>query len=214
MRFLVRIFFLFVFSLASQDSAGICKWVDEDGVTHYAEKCPEEVDGQNVEVDSGPSDAEAELARQRSEQMRNRRAERKQAELAEKDVREEERAAVVTNEAVNEEFCMEASLNLYKLNQDSPVYFDENQRLQFGKSQYSGSYQGERRYIEEEEREQLTTQWRDFVDQKCREDSKGESERRCRYWAESLVELQRVRENLDMQNELKKLISDNCRNVP
>jgi hypothetical protein len=61
---------------------GICKWVDEDGVVHYAESCPEDQEGSTVDMAPQPGSAEVEAARLRSEQLREGRAERKQAEQA------------------------------------------------------------------------------------------------------------------------------------
>ena len=36
--------------------AQMCKWVDEDGSIHYAEQCPDGVEGQHVEIHQGPSE--------------------------------------------------------------------------------------------------------------------------------------------------------------
>lgn len=49
--------------------ADICKWVDEQGVTHYAERCPEGVAAETVEVEPPLTEAQQEAARQRSETL-------------------------------------------------------------------------------------------------------------------------------------------------
>jgi len=49
--------------------ADICKWVDEQGVTHYAERCPEGVTAQTIEVQPSLTEAQQEAARQRSEAL-------------------------------------------------------------------------------------------------------------------------------------------------
>jgi len=42
-------------ALASLSQADICKWVDENGVTHYAEQCPEQEDAIQVEIPPPPA---------------------------------------------------------------------------------------------------------------------------------------------------------------
>lgn len=34
--------------------ADICKWIDENGVTHYAAECPEGVDSRQIEIEPPP----------------------------------------------------------------------------------------------------------------------------------------------------------------
>lgn len=63
---LFGIFFLLTCGILWAD---ICKWVDDRGVTHYAERCPEEVDSEPVEIQPPPTEAQQEAARQRSEAL-------------------------------------------------------------------------------------------------------------------------------------------------
>jgi hypothetical protein len=60
--------------LACPSQAKICKWVDENGVTHYAEKCPEQVDSAEVNIHAPPSDKQVEDARQRSQALLQQRS--------------------------------------------------------------------------------------------------------------------------------------------
>jgi len=60
--------------LACPSQAKICKWVDENGVTHYAEKCPEQVDAAEVEIHAPPSNKQVEDARQRSQTLMQQRS--------------------------------------------------------------------------------------------------------------------------------------------
>ncbi len=55
--------------LASPIQAGICKWVDDDGVTHYAEQCPEDADAAEIEIQAPPSPQQLEEARERSKAL-------------------------------------------------------------------------------------------------------------------------------------------------
>jgi hypothetical protein len=63
---LFGIFFLLTCAILGAD---ICKWVDDQGVTHYAERCPEEVESEPVEIQPPPTEAQQEAARQRSEAL-------------------------------------------------------------------------------------------------------------------------------------------------
>ena len=49
--------------LAGPVQAGICKWVDENGVTHYAERCPEQVEAREVEIAPPPPAQQLEESR-------------------------------------------------------------------------------------------------------------------------------------------------------
>jgi len=60
--------------LACPSQAKICKWVDENGVTHYAEKCPEQVDSTEVNIHAPPSNKQVEDARQRSQALLHQRS--------------------------------------------------------------------------------------------------------------------------------------------
>ena len=44
-------------------AAEFCKWVDDEGVVHFAENCPENVDGSTVRTPPPPSEAEVEAAK-------------------------------------------------------------------------------------------------------------------------------------------------------
>jgi hypothetical protein len=54
---------------SSAFGAGICKWVDEQGVAHYAEKCPDNVEAREFEIRAPPSEQQVEAARNRSEAL-------------------------------------------------------------------------------------------------------------------------------------------------
>ena len=63
---LVVLLMLLVFS--NPCVAEICKWVDEGGVTYYAETCPEDVESTEVETYASPSQEQVDAAFERSEQ--------------------------------------------------------------------------------------------------------------------------------------------------
>jgi hypothetical protein len=69
-RYLVTVLAVFFVEGARAD---ICKWVDDDGVTHYAMECPESVDASEVDIEEGPSAEQVDAAIQRSEALRQSR---------------------------------------------------------------------------------------------------------------------------------------------
>ena len=64
---LVVLLMLVVFS--GPGVAGFCKWVDENGVVHYAETCPDDVDGTEIDTQAPPSHERVEQAVRSSEQL-------------------------------------------------------------------------------------------------------------------------------------------------
>ena len=52
--FLLAILGMALTAAGGDARADICKWVDEDGVTHYAAECPEGVDSRQVELEPPP----------------------------------------------------------------------------------------------------------------------------------------------------------------
>jgi len=57
-----------ILMLAESSRAQMCKWVGEDGSVHYAEQCPEGVDGERVTLQASPSREQAEAAESRARQ--------------------------------------------------------------------------------------------------------------------------------------------------
>lgn len=64
---LVVLLMLVVFS--GPGVAGFCKWVDENGVVHYAETCPDDVDGTEIDTQAPPSLERVEQAVRSSEKL-------------------------------------------------------------------------------------------------------------------------------------------------
>jgi hypothetical protein len=60
-------------------NAEMCKWVDEHGCVHYAETCPEGVEGTKVEIQPPPSRDQVEEAVQRSARLTEARKAREQS---------------------------------------------------------------------------------------------------------------------------------------
>ena len=52
--------------------AQICKWVDESGCVHYAETCPEGVDGEGFELQAPPTEEQIQAAKKRAKKTTQR----------------------------------------------------------------------------------------------------------------------------------------------
>jgi len=52
-----------------ESTAEICKWVDEKGVTHFAERCPGDIEVESVTIEQGPTEEQKRAAEQRSQAM-------------------------------------------------------------------------------------------------------------------------------------------------
>ena len=61
--------------------AEFCKWVDENGVVHYAETCPENAAGTAIETQTPPSQAQVNEANKRLVQLLEERKARREVEV-------------------------------------------------------------------------------------------------------------------------------------
>jgi hypothetical protein len=126
--------------------ADICKWVDEGGVTHYAAECPEGVDSRQVEIEppppSRPGDKQAAspeaLSGSEQELPKNRNDRQQDRKRAKESAAEEERR------------CLETREQLAVLQEQLPVYRDEQGK--FRPKWLHDTYQGERVYLDDDQR--------------------------------------------------------------
>ncbi len=56
------VFFMMGFMFSGPVVAEFCMWVDENGVAHYAETCPEDVESTEIDIQPPPSPAQVEAA--------------------------------------------------------------------------------------------------------------------------------------------------------
>ena len=145
--------FVFLISLFTPETAAICKWVDQDGVVHYAETCPEEVDATAVKIQPPPTQEKVEETSKRSEKIRkdmqisrDLRIQEREQQTLEKQTYEEKA------DTVNRE-CAEARWNLGILGKQLPVYFDDEHVLHFNRSLHDYWYGGPRTYLDEPQRQ-------------------------------------------------------------
>jgi hypothetical protein len=151
---------LLIIPLAAQ--AEICRWVDSNGTVHYANECPEDVEGSEVKLDPGPS----------AEQVREAQENFPQSQLSEQ-VREDALTELAPEPAdanpPDAEICIDAELAVDALERPVPVYFDEAGNLHHGRSKHSETYQGERHYLDDAERQEELARARRLISQHCGE---------------------------------------------
>jgi hypothetical protein len=132
-------------------AAQMCKWTDEDGTVHYAEQCPEDVNGKNIELTEGPTREAVEAAKARSQALAEARAAREAS--SELDVDEErfldDGDAAGIDRAIQ---CVTALREQRILGLRLPVFYDENGQLHYNRSQFDYVYQGPRAYIDDADR--------------------------------------------------------------
>ena len=132
-------------ALASND---LYKWVDEKGVVHYSDKPPAGKSGQKLNVAPQPPLEGRTPKRERGwqEQQQDANERRYQEEKDQKEAQKEARAA--------EQKCLQARSALASLKQERPLY-------RMGQD-------GERIYLEDEERGRFAAGWQKQADTYCR----------------------------------------------
>ncbi len=137
--------FLMMASLAASD-ADIYKWVDEEGNVHFGDTPPEHVASELIQVEASGTAPHPESGPQLHEQMMER-VERRVAAR-------KERAAAGQAEAEQrlqqQQRCSYARQQLISLQQELPVYRDEEGR--FRTVSVYDAYEGEREYLDDESR--------------------------------------------------------------
>lgn len=149
--------------------AELYKWVDENGVVHYSQVPPENTQPAEVEVQETYPEAEApsgeSVYTEVIEQQKTRRELEKQKESFEK----LERDALAEDEAQDTQNCARAIHSLDTLQKQCPVFYDGVGILRAAcLRQAYYYYEGERTYVEDEERQELITFYSNVV-QKCKE---------------------------------------------
>ena len=127
---------------------GLYKWVDEKGVVHYSDQPPAGKSGQKLNVAPQPPLENKEPQRSRSwqEQLQDSNERRYQEEKQQKAQQQKAREA--------EQKCQRARNALDSLKRERPLYRVDKQ--------------GERSYMEDEERRRLIDGWQQQADAHCR----------------------------------------------
>jgi hypothetical protein len=146
MRWLLLTWLLLPLAAGAQ---GLYKWVDEKGVVHYSDTPPPGKGGQKLKAPSQPPlDGASSPQRSRSwqEQLQDTNERRFQDEKKQKEQEQKSREAA--------EKCQRARYALDSLKQERPLYRVDPQ--------------GERVFMEDEERRRLTESWQQQADAYCK----------------------------------------------
>lgn len=156
------------FFVAGLAAAEVYKWVDEDGVVHFTDKPPQDQQATEFELRDDYSEGQTppgeSVYSEAIEQQRLRR------ELREKE-RESaaiERQARKTEYAKGKSNCAEAIHYLNTLKKQCPVFYDGAGILRAQCPGYVIFYEGDRTYVEDDERERLIDHYSKMVSE-CRE---------------------------------------------
>jgi hypothetical protein len=131
-----------------------CKWTDENGVVHYAEKCPENIETEQVEIKPPPSQGLVQDAQKRSEALQSNLKKSRQERTAEL----EGETSMPTQESLEpgkRQRCVDAMVDLHNLQEGEAVYFDDSGKLHDQFSVHSSTYSGNRTYISDLEHKAL-----------------------------------------------------------
>lgn len=154
------------FTLAAE-AGELYKWVDENGVVHYAQTPPPNAESAEIELQEDyaapPPSGESDYADAMEQQ-----AARKEERLRLKEERKEEREAREREEATSQEACARAIHYLNVLDKQCPVFYDAAGILRAQCPPYYYAVEGDRTYIDDKERQELVRHYLKSVIQ-CRE---------------------------------------------
>lgn len=143
----------------------ICKWVDEDGITHYETRCPEDGRANVLDLDTGPGgdasgEAQASQEPERFEPLLP--ADNGQAEIA----LAPSQPSVLDNAQARDR-CVRALTNLVVLQVQAPVFYDEQGVLHHGESDRARNYEGPRTYVSNRDRDEEILRYRTYLRDSC-----------------------------------------------
>ena len=203
-------FFLTCCLLGLDANAGIYKWVDGKGVTHYSESSPEHVPAREVEIEPPPSAESVDAAQQRLNQSTQVYQQRSQAFALEKQQAKAAQQAAAQSKKQRMQQCGQALVQLRVLEKMVPVYRDEEGHYHTQKSVHSATYSGKRHYLTDERRDAEIARYQQQVNENCEPAQERTAqlreqlladyhEQQCRAAREVLVELEQQR--LDRRDE-------------
>jgi hypothetical protein len=206
------------------ETAAICKWVDEDGVVHYAETCPEGLDASEVEIEPPPSQERVDAAAGRSETVRAEiHARKAQSNIEKTRATLEKQQSEETSAELNQR-CAEARWNLQILRMQLPVYYDEEHQLHDNRSLHHYWYEGPRTYLDDQQRADEILRFSAIEERTCTGSSDDIRDRImiymekrdreiCNSLRDKLAELRKIHTGIpsDEMRELEATIANKCR---
>lgn len=156
--------FLLSFVAFTLGGSELYKWVDEDGVVHFSDQPPQDRQSMVLDVEEFDQTADStqkesvysEVIRQQ-QARRELRAKQKEREAQEKNAEQEEIARSDAN-------CARAIHYLNTLQRQCPVFYDGAGIMRAQCPGYYYSFEGDRTYIEDDEREELIEHYSSIVE--------------------------------------------------
>ncbi len=182
--------------------AGIYKWVDADGVTHYGESSPENTPASEVEIEPPLAPEMTEEAQRRLRQSEQDYRSRSRSLEQARQRKQADDAAREEAARLRRERCGHALVQLRVLDKAQPVYRDEEGDFHTQKSAHSAGYTGKRRYLDDAARALEQAHFRKVVEENC-----GDDETADRHWLEVRIAAyhrQQCRAARDLLIELKR----------
>lgn len=161
---------LFTLAASAAWATDVYKWVDEDGVVHFTDRPPVQTSAQEIEVPETGLDTASPEGESVYSQTIEELTRRKEQRMADKEAEKQARADAREKEATSERYCARAIHFLNTLKKQCPVFYDGAGILRAACPGYVIFYEGERSYIDDDEREQLIEQYSKIVET-CREHS-------------------------------------------
>jgi hypothetical protein len=185
---------LILSAVATVASADIYKWVDEEGNVHYCDTPPEGVDYERVDIASAP----CEQASSADDGQLETAGDRYRRLVREREAAAAERAAEQKKALERQERCSYLRKQLISLQQQLPVYRDEQGKYRT-LSRYD-AYEGQREYLDDEVRKKEITRINQEIASVCEDPGSRKEqavaawermrEKRCEYARQKLELLQ------------------------
>ena len=198
--------------------AKMCKWEDANGVTHYAETCPEGVEGSKIDIrtSSPPVQMDETITKSADEQLQPREPEKVSSESIESSTQKIYKMR---------ERCIEARLSLDALSQKLPVYYDSLGKIQAELWNYPHvRLERGSRYLDANAKNRAYKHWSLVRQDNCtpavsgsgikadiRRKQKEHQQRLCEVWKIELEYMERSKSFHKERLDLKKLFSSKCK---
>ena len=145
---MLKLFFVLSVFFSMSANAGVYRWVDADGNTHFGDRPPANASSREVEVNA-PEVSNDASAQERERRMRDFLSEQQK----EREARQADQAKVAKEQAKKADLCTRMRAELKNLARVSTFYrLDEN---------------GDRVYVTEEENDQVRKNFRTKVKEAC-----------------------------------------------
>lgn len=159
---------------AAPAQAQICKWVDDRGVIHYESECPDEGEGDVLDIDTKPVEGPNVDLRPAAETAEEEFPPQLHDPSAQESIKvmPPQPSLLQDDEAL--ERCVQATTNLVILQVEAPVFYDDEGVLHHGMSAAAREYEGPRTYVDDDDRAGEIRQYENYLSENC---GRSEAER-------------------------------------